>query len=166
MNGADATRAGRAAGDCAGGDVPAAAPLLLAREFPAMPAALAGIRAAAQAAFAAAGCDGQTTADWVLAVNEACMNVIAHAYGDSSDDAGRVLRIEIGRDGDEVFATICDRGAPTTLADLQPRPFDELRPGGLGVHFMRAVTDTMAYLPPGDGWHNRLRLGRRLQRLR
>jgi hypothetical protein len=38
-----------------------------------------------------------------------------------------------------------------------------VRPGGLGVHFIRELTDTMAYLPPRDtAWQNRLRLGKRI----
>ena len=35
-------------------------------------------------------------------------------------------------------------------------------PGGLGVHFIRALTDTMAYLPPDETWRNRLQMKKRV----
>jgi len=136
---------------------------LLARDFPAYTSALTDVRAAVRQACSEAGCDDDSSASWVLAVNEACMNVIQHAYRFAE---GRSLRIELGvesgRDGDELFTMICDNGIPARIEDLQPRALDDIRPGGLGVHFIRELTDTMAYLLPGDGWQNRLRLTRRL----
>ncbi|MCK6405232.1 MAG: ATP-binding protein [Rhodocyclaceae bacterium] len=132
---------------------------LLARDFPANTSALVDVRAAVHDAAVAAGCNEEITSGWVLAVNEACMNVIQHAYGFAD---GESLRIELWRDGDELVTLICDDGRASRIEDLQPRPLDEIRPGGLGVHFIRELTDTMAYLPPSPQWRNRLRLARRL----
>jgi len=132
---------------------------LLARDYPAYTSALTEIRAAVRQACLGAGCDEETIAAWVLAVNEACMNVIQHAYHFAE---GQALRIEVGLAGDELVTLICDNGIPARIEDLQPRALDDLRPGGLGVHFIRELTDTMAYLLPGDGWQNRLRLGKRI----
>lgn len=134
-------------------------PALLAHDFPASTSALTEIRAAVHAAVLAAGGDEDTASGWVLAVNEACMNVIQHAYGFAEDC---LLRIEVRREGDELVTLICDNGRTARIEDLQPRALDDLRPGGLGVHFIRQLTDTMAYLPPSPPWRNRLRLGRRL----
>lgn len=133
---------------------------LLARDFPAYTSALTDMRTAVQQACLTAGCGEELTADWVLAVNEACMNVIQHAYRFAE---GQSLRIEVGVEDDGLITLVCDNGAPTRIEDLQPRDLDEIRPGGLGVHFIRELTDTMAYLPPGDGWQNRLRLGKKLR---
>lgn len=132
---------------------------LLARDFPATTSALTEIRATVRQACQEAGCDEETTAAWVLAANEASMNVIQHAYRFAE---GQALRIELGVSDDELVTLICDNGIPARIEDLQPRALDDLRPGGLGVHFIRELTDTMAYLLPGDGWQNRLRLTRRL----
>lgn len=134
-------------------------PLLLARDFPACTSALTDIRAAVQEACRKAGCDEETTAAWVLAVNEASMNVIQHAYRFAE---GQALRVEVAVAEGELITLICDNGIPARIEDLQPRALDDLRPGGLGVHFIRELTDTMAYLLPGDGWQNRLRLGKKL----
>lgn len=133
---------------------------VLCREFPATTSALVDIRAAVQQACRDAGCDEETSADWVLAINEACMNVIQHGYQFAD---GHALRLEVARDGEELVTLVCDDGRPVGIDDLKPRALDELRPGGLGVHFIRQLTDTMAYLPPVPGWRNRLRLGRRLE---
>ncbi len=132
---------------------------LLARDFPAYTSALTEIRAAVRKACLRSGCDEETIAAWVLVVNEACMNVIQHAYRFAE---GQALRIEVGLADDELVTLICDNGIPARIEDLQPRALDDLRPGGLGVHFIRELTDTMAYLLPGDGWQNRLRLGKRI----
>lgn len=132
---------------------------LLAREFPATTGALAGVRHAVREAALAAGCDAATAEDWVLAINEACMNIIQHAYRGT---AGGVFRVELACDGETVRACLCDNGEPASLADLRPRALHELRPGGLGVHFMRELTDTMDYLPADANWRNRLQLSRRL----
>jgi len=132
---------------------------LLARDFPAYTSALTEIRAAVREACQEAGCDEETTTAWVLAVNEACMNVIQHAYRFAE---GQALRVEVEVAGDELVTLICDNGIPARIEDLQPRALDDLRPGGLGVHFIRELTDTMAYLLPGAGWQNRLRLGKRI----
>lgn len=132
----------------------------LAHDFPASTSALTDMRAAVQQACLTAGCDTEFATDWVLAVNEACMNVIQHAYRFAE---GQSLRIELGVEDGELATLVCDNGAPARIENLRPRDLDEIRPGGLGVHFIRALTDTMAYLPPGDGWQNRLRLGKKLR---
>ncbi len=78
----------------------------------------------------------------VLAVNEAHANVIKHGYrGDTSQRvdisvqiAPQVLTIEIQDYGDQVDE-----------ACIEPRDLDDIRPGGLGTHLMRAIMDEVTY---------------------
>lgn len=82
----------------------------------------------------------------VLAVNEACMNVIQHGYRGA---AGEIELTIVALD-DGVEFRVRDDARRIGLDDWRPRPLDELRPGGLGVHFIRAIMDEVAYLPlPG-----------------
>jgi anti-sigma regulatory factor (Ser/Thr protein kinase) len=90
----------------------------------------------------------------VLAVNEACMNVIQHAYGGSADGE---IRISLERYGNRLVIELEDDAPCIDPARVKPRGLDELRPGGLGVHFIREILDEVAFLPCGEQG-NRLRM--------
>lgn len=132
---------------------------ILERDFPAAPEALGELRAVLGAACREAGCDEAGTAEVVLAVNEAAMNVIQHAYR-SAD--GHLFRLSVAIDDDVLVVHLLDNGVPACDADLRPRPLDELRPGGLGVRFMREMMDEVGYRPPPPGYANCLELKRRI----
>lgn len=112
------------------------------------------LRELTQAAAAAAGFAPRAVEELVLAVNEACTNVIQHGYRGT---AGGLELSAFDVDGGIEFR-IRDEATPVTLADWRPRRFDELRPGGLGVHFIRAIMDEIEYLPAPDGRGNLLRM--------
>lgn len=82
----------------------------------------------------------------VLAVNEACMNVIQHGYRGAAGE----IELAVVPLHDGIEFRVRDDAPRVGLEDWRPRPLDELRPGGLGVHFIRAIMDEIAYLPlPG-----------------
>lgn len=93
----------------------------------------------------------------VLAVDEACTNAIRHAY-QGRDDASIDLRL--WTDPDAIVIQLEDHGRPADAARLAPRDLTppseaELKPGGLGVQFIRQAFDDVAYhSEPHDG--NRL----------
>jgi anti-sigma regulatory factor (Ser/Thr protein kinase) len=86
----------------------------------------------------------------VLAVNEACMNVIQHAYG--SDHAGDVV-LEINSDGEQLTFTLTDFAKPVDCSCIKSRDLNDVRPGGLGVHMICEVMDHVDYChaPEGNG---------------
>jgi serine/threonine-protein kinase RsbW len=108
-----------------------------------------------------AGFDQDTIFHVQMAVDEACSNVIEHAYqgqgkGDivlSSDCLGREWEI-----------TIQDRGRPFD-PDAVPEPnlnatLDEIKTGGLGLYFMRQLMDQVEFtFDPDKG--NNLRMVKR-----
>jgi len=49
-----------------------------------------------------------------------------------------------------------DEGPPIDCSKLRPRDFTQLRPGGLGLHFIRQAMDTVEFSRMGDA--NQLRL--------
>jgi len=85
----------------------------------------------------------------VLAVDEACTNVIRHAYANRSD--GRIiLTFTLGLDYFEII--IRDFGNGADPATFQGRDLDQVRPGGLGTHFIKSAVDKVEYnVPPGGG---------------
>jgi anti-sigma regulatory factor (Ser/Thr protein kinase) len=91
----------------------------------------------------------EEVARMTLALDEACTNVIRHAYGERSDQR-IVLSFIVLEDRLEV--QVRDFGVPPDLSALAPRDLDEIRPGGLGLHFIKGAMDEVDYeLPEGGG---------------
>ena len=117
-------------------------------DVPSDPAVMAAVRALTDKIASAAGFDAEETDKLVLAVDEACTNVIRHAYRDRSD--GRIairFTVEWGR----LEIEIRDFGRGADPATFRGRDFDELRPGGLGMHFIKSAVDEMEYGPQSSG---------------
>lgn len=99
-----------------------------------------------------------------LAVDEACTNVIKHAY---RFDPDRDIAITV-RDGDGAFeVTIRDSGTGFDPARLQAPDmqdyFSHYRKGGLGVYLMKRLMDKVEYdIDPGK--RNEVRLTKYLAR--
>lgn len=133
--------------------------ILLAEErFVAEARALKLIRALVAERLRDSGCGEACVQDVVLAVDEACQNIIRHAYAGRSGD----IVVEIRRDGDRVIVRLLDFAPPVDVARVHPRPLDELRPGGLGTHLMRETMDEVSFLPPPPGVGNLLQLVKRI----
>jgi anti-sigma regulatory factor (Ser/Thr protein kinase) len=84
----------------------------------------------------------------VLAVDEACTNVIRHAYQNRLHES-IVLSFHVLSDHLEV--RIRHYGAPVDPKTLQLRDLTEVRPGGLGIHFIQQGVDGVFYETPEEG---------------
>jgi len=113
------------------------------------------VRRAVEASATSCGFSKEQTQDIVLAVDEACQNVVRHAYAGALDGD---MVVDIRRENGEFLVLIRDFAPAVDPATIKSRDLDDVRPGGLGVHFIREVMDTMDYLPPPDGQGNLLRL--------
>ncbi len=141
--------------------------LLLERSFPACTEVLSEVRSEVRSAVREAcqqACRGEKSSDecseqMVLAINEACMNIIQHSYGFAD---GKHLTLRLSVDDGVLLALLLDKGLLASDADLRPRELDELRPGGLGVHFMRELMDGVAYVQAPEGFANCLQLSKRI----
>jgi len=80
--------------------------------------------------------------DVKLAVDEACSNVIKHAYG---GDAGKriIVKFSIAKDRFEVIME--DTGLKTHPEFIKGRSLEDVRPGGLGIHLIRRAFDVFAF---------------------
>ncbi|MGE5384510.1 MAG: ATP-binding protein [Betaproteobacteria bacterium] len=132
---------------------------LLDRFFPAETAALAEVRGAVRDACRQAGASEECTEEVVLAANEACMNIIQHGYAFAP---GKRFCVRLHVHDGALVVRFLDCGRPLAEDELRPRPLDELRPGGLGVHFMREVMDRVEVLPAPEGFTNLLQLTKRM----
>jgi len=86
----------------------------------------------------------------VRSVDEALANVIQHAYrgrfGKPIDvTCRRVFRDEKKRVASGLEIMLLDSGVPVDRRKLKGRPLDEVRPGGLGLHFMKESMDVVEF---------------------
>jgi serine/threonine-protein kinase RsbW len=83
-----------------------------------------------------------------LALDEACMNIIEHAYADDPNGEIEVV-IETGRGRCSIQLT--DFGESYNPGSVpEPgvgNPIEEVQPGGLGLFLMRKVMDEVRYIP-------------------
>lgn len=119
---------------------------------------LAAIRAAVGGWARAMGCGESMVGDVVLAVDEACQNIIRHAYHGGEGD----ILVHLDRDDDRLVIRLMDFAPAVDVAKIQPRPLDEVRPGGLGTHLMRSIMDHVDFLAPPPGIGNLLQMVKRI----
>lgn len=101
------------------------------------------------------GCNEDNLDCMVMAINEACMNVIQHAYGD--DEEGEIV-IEFLKDNNELIVRIYDFAEKVDSNTIRSRNLDDVRPGGIGVHIINEVMDEVEYKEGPDGVGNLLEL--------
>ena len=107
----------------------------------------------------ASGCSEACVQDIVIAVDEACQNVIRHAYGGSLD--GEIL-LDIRRAGDRMTFNLIDFAAPVDVSKVRPRSLGDVRPGGLGTHFIKECMDETEFRALPDGAGNMLEMVKRI----
>jgi serine/threonine-protein kinase RsbW len=84
-----------------------------------------------------------------LACDEACTNIIEHAYG--VEDAGDI-QVSWQNEKGAFVIELRDNGRPFAPKEVQapsvpdsPDDLSELRVGGLGLHFMRTLMDEVKF---------------------
>ena len=133
--------------------------VLLERNFDAQGTHLCTIRRVVRETTERSGCSETCTELIVIAVNEACMNIIQHGY--NSKPGGNII-LEIRQSNDNLIIRLRDFAEPIEPSKVKPRDLQDLRPGGLGTHFIREAMDDIKFLPPPDGVGNLLQMVKRI----
>jgi len=107
------------------------------------------------------GCCDENLDCMVMAINEACMNVIQHAY-DGRDD-GEII-VEFWKDNSELLVRIYDFADKVDLQTIKSRDLNEVRPGGLGVHIIHQVMDSVEYKNQAECSGNVLEMRKQLNK--
>ncbi len=111
----------------------------------------------------ASGLNEEQVCDTQMAVDEACTNIIEHAYHGKSDG---IIEIVCERRGNDFVVTIQDFGDrfdPKKIAPPKTRaPLAERAIGGLGLFFMRKMMDSVRFDFSGRG--NRLTMIKKIKR--
>lgn len=133
--------------------------VLLELRFPARADRLKLVRGGVRAAARMCGFDDATAQNIVLAVDEACQNIIVHGYKGRAD--GEIL-LCLRRLPDGIQASLRDTAPPVDPAAVRPRALTDVKPGRLGSYFIQNIMDSADYRPRPDGAGNLLEMVKRL----
>jgi len=111
------------------------------------PSRLAGVRESVRDFLKGTGFREEEEARIVMAVDEACTNIIRHASGSSL----KPVRLEMKRLRDRVRFVLRDYGKPFEPTTLASRDLKIFQPGGYGVFIIREVFDVVEYSPQARG---------------
>lgn len=125
--------------------------------FTSDPGELAEVRASIREFLEECGFDECAGELLVLALDEACTNIIRHAYHREI----KPVRLEMERTFEELRFTLRDYGKSCDPKKIKSRELKDIRPGGVGVHIIKKAFDEVVYEPRPRG--TRLRLIKKLQ---
>jgi len=124
--------------------------LLLKLELRSDPGMLCVVRGAMERltevlGFSAAECRSVTRA-----VDEAITNIMRHSYKNQLHKPIELQAVRLKPDarsgrGEGLEFLLCDRGPAVDPAKMQGRQLDEIKPGGLGLHFIRQSMDVVEF---------------------
>lgn len=114
---------------------------------PSHPKYLYVIRSAVYPITLDAGFSKKESREIVLAVDEACSNIIKYAY---EGDHSRLIALKVLVDKSKLVIELADSGKKPDVSKIVPRKLNDVRPGGLGTHFIAEVFDTVEYHTGGD----------------
>ena len=111
------------------------------------PSRLAEIRDGAREFLAGAGFNEEDEARIVMALDEACTNIIRHAH----EGFIKPVRLEMKWLKDRLRFVLRDYGRPFDPLRIQSQDIQVTTPGGLGVFIIREVFDLVEYTPQVRG---------------
>ena len=134
---------------------------LAAEEFQAKADQLKLLRQMVRDCLEKEGCEKGFVQRMVLAVNEACMNIIQHAYENRETE---IFRVEIFIDNEVLTFCLTDFASSVDAKSIKGRELDDIRPGGLGVHFINELMDQVEFLQvPGENSGNILQMKKQIE---
>ena len=140
--------------------------MLLKLELQSNPEVLCAVRGAMEKLTEKMGFPASECRSVTRAVDEALTNIIRHAYGNQRDQpielaCYRAQRAGESEHGEGLEIILKDQGAPADPEKMRGRPLGEVRPGGLGLHYIRQSIDSMEFTRANGA--NQLRLVKYLQ---
>ncbi len=135
-------------------------PLAATIEARPLPESLKELREELRSLLQGWGLDRAIIEQMVLAVGEGAMNIVQHGF--DGGDAGGRISLEVEHRGNELRLRLLDSAPPAKHEEIRSRDLKEIRPGGLGIHFIREIMDRVEFLPAPEGWGNLLEMHKRV----
>jgi len=86
----------------------------------------------------------------ILAVDEACSNIIRHGY---NNDYNQTIDLTIIVKTNLLTISILDKGIRFDKDAIKDRDIKEIKPGGLGIYIINQVMDQVKYTRTSDGFN-------------
>jgi phosphoserine phosphatase RsbU/P len=128
--------------------------------FKSRPEALQQVRNLVRRTTMRQGCIPELVDLFVLAIDEACANVIRHGYGRGY--TGDIILEILYSQGELIFRLI-DFAKPVDMATIKSRDLNDIRPGGLGVHLIKKIMDNYTFLDTPKEVGNILEMRKRIE---
>ena len=84
----------------------------------------------------------------ILAIDEAVQNIIRYAY---EMDKTKKIIFEVYKSDNLITFEIRDFGKQAPIEKIKPRDLEDVKPGGLGVHFIKSIAKEVDYIHQNDG---------------
>ncbi len=81
----------------------------------------------------------------VLAIDEACSNIIKHGQGWFTPKGTISVKLEDSKK--KSIITVHNYCRVKDVEKIKPRDLDDVKPGGLGTHFIAEVMDSFEFVP-------------------
>ena len=117
-------------------------PSMLELRFNSDPKKLRMVRERVQEVAEEYGCSKKLISNLVIAINEACMNIMQHAY--KGEKSGEIL-LQIQKKSGDVQVLLTDFADPIDPKGIRPRDLADVKPGGLGTYFIQEIMDDCTY---------------------
>ena len=95
----------------------------------------------------------------VLAIDEACQNVVRHAYRDKDGN----VAVKLSFQDKEFIVSIEDDGTPVIPEKIKPRNIEDIKPGGLGTFFINQIMDSVSFQLTSPHWINCLTMKKKIK---
>lgn len=124
--------------------------LLMRLELPSDPSLLCAVRGAVERLTESFGFSEEDCRAVTRAVDEALTNIIRHAYDGRADRPIEMYFRSVQRQDDGGVAQglevlLCDHGPEIEPEKMCGRALDDVKPGGLGLHFIQQSMDLVEY---------------------
>ena len=115
---------------------------LLSKTWTSCPSELADIRRHIREACTGVGFTEEATNAIVLAIDEACTNIMRYAYDNCTDG---VINVSVEKDDEKVRFILHDLAAQVSKDCIKVKESSILEPGGLGLVLINQVMDSVEF---------------------
>lgn len=116
---------------------------LLSKSWSSCPNELADIRQNVKSICKQLSFSEKDSNEIVLAIDEACTNIIRYAYNDCRDGE---IRLEINQDNRQLIFRLHDLAKHVSKDCIKQEPTEPMKPGGLGVMLMKQVMNSVKFV--------------------
>lgn len=136
-------------------------PQLMDLTFKACPSMMRKVREMLRDALSEAGVDEPTLMQLTLVIDEACTNIMRHAYhGDHTRNIRLIIESEMVDAGERLLFTLSDDAKTIDSSQIRPRDLTQPRPGGLGINLIDTIMDHWVFDCPDCGTGNILKMSK------